>query len=261
MSSIILAVGWPISFDQPQWLWLLLTIPVIIAVSVRSLAGLDRARRTTAVLLRCLLVAVLAAVLARIEIVKRNDHVAVMFVMDRSRSIPDDLRETSQQYVREVAKLAGGDDRLGIIGFDGLAEVDLITSRGGLDVMNFGMAAEPDRSNIAAGLRVAMASFPDGYARRVVVLSDGNENLGDLSAEIEVAAASNVSIDVVPLQYQHRDEILFDRIVVPSHAGRDTRIPLRLIAKSRKRTRAKLSLFHNDTEVPLADPILRFKAA
>ena len=30
-----------------------------------------------------------------------------------------------------------------------------------------------------------MASFPSGYARRVVILTDGNENMGDLADEIE----------------------------------------------------------------------------
>ena len=49
---MVLAVNWPISFDRPEWLWLLLAIPVIVAVSRRSLAGLDRARRIAAVALR-----------------------------------------------------------------------------------------------------------------------------------------------------------------------------------------------------------------
>jgi len=254
---MFLTAHWPISFDRPEWLWLLLLIPVIIAISVRSLRGLDRSRRIVAVVLRCLVVALLAIALARIESVKRNDHLAVMFVLDRSRSIPEDLREAAQSYVRHVSKQADRDDRFGIIGFDGKAEIDVISNRGGLDVSNFGIAVEPDRTDIAAGLRMAMASFPQGYARRAVILTDGNENMSDLRDEIEVAAANRIAVDVVPLQYTHDREILFDRIVVPTHASRDTKIPLRFIAKSRTATRAKLSLRHNGVDIPLGDPIVQ----
>ena len=75
----MLAWSWLISFDRSEWLWLLVTIPVIAAISVRSLSGLEKSRRVVAVVLRSLVIAAVAVALARIEYVKRNDHVAVMF--------------------------------------------------------------------------------------------------------------------------------------------------------------------------------------
>ncbi len=255
-ADVMLAWSGPISFDRPEWLWLLVTIPVIAAISVRSLGGLEKSRRIVAVVLRSLVIVALALALARVEYVKRSDRVAVMFVLDHSRSVPDKLREAAQGYVRKVAKRADRDDRIGVVGFDGQANVDVINSAGGLDVLGFGMATEPDRTNVAAGLRMAMASFPEGYTRRIVLMTDGNENTGSMADEIEVAVANHIGVDVVPLQYQHAAEILFDRVVVPAHATKDTRIPLRLIVKSRRQTKAKLSLYHNDVEIPLSDPIL-----
>ncbi len=231
----MLGISSPISFDRPEWLWLLLVIPVLVVISRRSLAGLERPRRILAVILRSLVIAALAVALARVEIVRRNDRVAVLFVLDRSRSIPDDLREASQQYIRQVAASAERDDRVGVISADGQADVDMIPSRGGVEVFGFGMAQEPDRTNLAAGLRMAIASFPAGFARRVVLLSDGNENAGNLADEVEIAAANGIVVDVLPLQYRRDAEILFDRLVVPSQAGRDTTIPVRMILKSRRR--------------------------
>ncbi len=254
--SMTLALSWSISFDRPEWLWLLAVIPLIVVVSRRSLAGLDRQRRIVAVALRSVVIALLALALARIEYVKRNDHVAVMFVLDKSRSIPEDLRLAAQAYVRKVALDADRDDRIGVIGFDGQADVDLIPSRGGASAFGFGMTVQPDRTDIAAGLRLALAAFPEGYARRVVILTDGNENVGKVTEEIETAIANKVAVDVIPLAYEHANEILFDRIVVPAHASLDTKIPLRLIVRSRQPARARLTLYHGDEEVPLAEPIL-----
>jgi len=256
---MVLAVHWPFSFEQPEWLWLMATIPLIVAISLRSFAGLDRSRRIVALILRSLVIIVLAAALARIQFVKRNDNVAVIFMLDRSRSIPEKLRLFSQKYVRAVAAGAQPDDRLGLIGFDGRADVDLIPSRGGKDLMNlvtFSMSAEPDRTDLATALRMAMASFPEGYGRRVVVLTDGNENMGNFAEEMETARANGVAVDVLPLKYSHANEILFDRITVPAYASQDTRVPVRLVIKSRKRTRVKLDLYHNDEPVPLTDSIL-----
>ncbi|MHC4796581.1 MAG: hypothetical protein ACYTF1_08040, partial [Planctomycetota bacterium] len=77
---MVLAIGLPISFDRPEWLWLLLAIPVIVTVSLRTLSGLDLSRRIVAVALRSAVIATLALALAGIEYVKTNNHVAVMFV-------------------------------------------------------------------------------------------------------------------------------------------------------------------------------------
>jgi len=251
----LVAVNWPISFQRPEWLWLLAAIPVIAVASLHFLRGVEKPRRIAAIALRCAVIAVLAAALARIEWVRRNDRVAVMFVLDRSRSIPDDVQAQAHKYIREVTRKAERDDRVGIIGFDGRADVDLMPSRAGFDIISFGMAGQPDRTDLAAGIRMAMATFPDGFARRIVLMSDGNENMGNLAEEIENAAANGVSVDVVPLHYQHTNEILFDRISVPSHAGQDTKIPVRMIVKSQQPTRAKITLYHNGQEVPLADPV------
>src|SRR5688572_4125199 len=100
----MLAVNWPISFEQPMWLWLLLAIPALIAISLRSLKGLEGNRKWAALVLRSLVIAALAIALARVQYVQRNDRIAVMFVMDRSRSIPDELRRAAESYIRTVAK-------------------------------------------------------------------------------------------------------------------------------------------------------------
>lgn len=251
-----LAFSFPISFDEPAWLLLMLAIPVLAVVSMRTLAALERPRRILAIALRSLVIAALAVALARIEYVKRNDHVAVMFVLDRSRSIPDELRKQAQDYIKEAVGKAWKVDneaRFGVIGFDGQADVAVVPSRVGAEVFDFGTGIQPDRTNISGAVRMALAAFPEGYARRLVLLTDGNQNAGDLNAEVDAAVASGVAVDVVPLKYQHDNEILFDRLLVPAQVPRDTRVPVGMIVKSTRATRARLTLYHNDQEVPLAE--------
>lgn len=237
-----------ISFEQPLWLLLLVTIPVIVLVSLRSLRALDGPRRVLAVSLRSLLIALFAVVLARIHYVRTSDHLAVFFLLDRSRSISDEQRAKVEDYVRRSARQAEIDDRVAIIGFDGETSIDVPPSRaggaGGAYV--FGSAIAPDRTDVARALRMALASFPEGYGRRIVIASDMNQNMGDVLAEAETAAANGAVVDILPLTYEYENEMLFDRLAVPTQARRDTKITLRMIVRSRKSARARLRVFHDD---------------
>jgi uncharacterized membrane protein len=233
----------------------MLLIPVLVIVSLRSLAGLERRRRIAAIVLRSALIALVAAILARVQTVRTTDDLAVMFVLDKSRSIPETDRIRAQEYVLTSAREAPMDDRVGVLGFDGTTDIDMIPSRGGADSFAFSMASEPDRTDMASAVRLAIAALPKGFSRRIVLITDGHQNVGDVVDEIETARANDIAVDVLPITYTHENEILFDRLVVPPNASKDTTIPLRLVVKSRQHTRAKVTLYKNDEEIPLPQDI------
>ena len=54
-------------------------------------------------------------------------------------------------------------------------------------------------TDIAAAIKLALASFPEGSGKRIVLLSDGNENLGNAEEQARIARQNGVQIDVVPL--------------------------------------------------------------
>ncbi len=249
-------MGWFVSFEQPSWLLLLLTIPVIVAVSLRSLSGLDRPRRVAAVVLRCLLIAAFAVVLARPHWVTRTDRLAVFFVLDRSRSVPGDMQLKAEEYVRRSSLLGRSTDKFAVLGFDGEADISVPPSHAGMDIAVFGPPVKPDRTDIARAIRTALASFPEGYGRRIVLATDMNENAGDVLAEAEAAAANGAVIDVLPIRYEYENEILFERLVVPAQAQRDTKIPLRMIIRSRRPVRARLQVLQNDQPVRLKEEFI-----
>ncbi len=78
-----MATGFPFDFQQPIWLVLVLLVPVLVAVAVRSLSGLDPTRRVLALVARSVLVILLAFCLAGLSVVRRNDDLTVIFLMDR----------------------------------------------------------------------------------------------------------------------------------------------------------------------------------
>ena len=83
---------------------------------------------------------------------------------------------------------------------------------------------DPTYTDVAGALKLALASFPEGTAKRVVLISDGNENLGNAEEQARIAKQNGVQIDVVPIatRQQQQNEILVERIEAPPMTEKDS---------------------------------------
>src|SRR5262245_11061725 len=178
--------GLQIGFDKPQWLLALLLLPILWAVSFRSLAGLGPYRRLFAFGFRTLVLVLMVLALAEVQLKRISDRVTVMYLLDQSESIPKLTREAMLKYVMEdVAKHRrkgdlqnASEDKAGVIIFGREATIefppfaDEIRAVGGqLDTL---FQMRTDATNIAAALKLAQASFPEDTAKRIVIVTDGN---------------------------------------------------------------------------------------
>ena len=242
----VVAISLPFDFEQPTWLWLCLLIPLLIAASYRSLSGLDPMRRVLAVTIRSVVVLLLVFCLARIQYVRRSEDLTVLFLMDRSHSV-ESTESYQEQFVRISAQDAPPEDRTGMIDFARNAYLQQLPMRGGFHIEpgRLPVMANTDRTNIASALRLAMAMFPHDTAKRIVLMSDGNDNMGDVLGEAQRARADGIPIDVVPLRYRHRNEVYFDRMIAPSHAEPGEMVGIRMVITSNEAVDGTLEIYHN----------------
>lgn len=240
-------------FDTPGYLVLLALLPLIIVFSFRSLAGLGPIRRWLAIGARIAVLTLIILALAGAEGVRRSDGTAVMLLVDRSFSIPRPQQEAEFDFAKGTLKsLRATKDRLGIIAFDGRAAVEQLPMAT-VGVTRISDAPAPQETNLAAALRMAMALFPEDKARRVVVVSDGNENVGQALIEADQYAAAGVPIDVVPINYSHDNEVVFERLSAPPTANAEETINLQMVMRAQKATKGRVLLYHNEQLVDL-DP-------
>jgi uncharacterized membrane protein/Mg-chelatase subunit ChlD len=248
----LIALQLPFSFDHPRWLWLALLVPVIIAVSWRPLASLGPVRRAAAVGIRSIVILAIVATLAEIHHVRRNDDLTVMFLMDRSISARAHT-DAQESYMETVCKKIKPDDRVGVIDFAKLAFLEQLPMKGGyfLERGRLPEMSNPDRTDVAAAIRLSMAMFPHDTAKRIVLMSDGNDNMSDALEEARRAAADNIVIDVVPLWYATQREIYFDKMVAPSSAEVGEIVPIRMNVKSNTSGSGRIDIYHNDVKLDL----------
>lgn len=241
-----------LSFEQPAYLFLLVVIPLLIAVSFRSLSGLGSIRRTLAIVIRCAVVALMVLALAGAVVIRTNDFVSVIFLLDRSHSIPRDVQRDGFEFIREAQAGLKPDDSLGVIAFDGVSAVEQMP-QGALAIERVTEPVRPDQTNIAGAMRLGMALFPPSAARRMVLISDGNENVGEAMKEVQQLRAAGIAVDVLPQVYEHANEVVFEQLKVPPSASAHETIQVQMVLRSQRPVNGKILLYHNDQLLDL-DP-------
>jgi hypothetical protein len=240
-----------ISFDfgAPWYVLLLALLPLVYFLSRRSLAGLSSPRRVAAILLRGSVFLLVTLALAEIRALKTSDRLAVIYVIDRSESIPAVSREAARQYAVETAgaqRDAAREDLVGVVSFGKTAGIEWIPKPEDLDLESFTTLVEPDGSDIAAGVRLAAAAFPEGCAKRIVLLTDGNENQGQALDEARTARGQGISVDVIPIHYAYDRELLVEKILITPEIARGDPFDVRVVVNSTHAATASLRLFEND---------------
>ncbi len=190
-----------LTFARPTVLWLLGALPLFLLLG-RSL-GRRRGMPRAALWLRTLVILLLVVTLAEPLLTGGGGATSTVFVVDRSRSLTGTSASQAHAWVNEALAAADTADRAAVVTFG--ASPVLAAPAG--QAIDMGGAWEdvplPDQgaeyTDIASGLALARA-LPLGGARRIVLLSDGAENVGTALEQAGQAAADGTPIDVVPLE-------------------------------------------------------------
>jgi len=239
---------------QPWWLLLLGFVPVIIFLSYRSLAGLGPVRRWIAIGLRCLLIICLTLTLAEVRIRHQNENITVLFLVDRSLSVPEEFDPNSnpdairvdrrseriENFINNAVGSRGAThkyDQAGLILFGRRPRLELPPSNAPVFNFHFKDAAstiDGNYTDIAAALKLALASFPEGSGKRIVLISDGNENLGNAEEQARIAKLNGAQIDVVPLAvgFRNENEVMVQAVEAPPRTEQGSRLPIRVLVRS-----------------------------
>ena len=208
-------------FGAVGWLLLLGLIPVVWQVSCDSLTSMGSWRRFFALALRTLVLLTIITALAEMQFLRVNTRMTVIYLLDQSESIPKPVRESMVKWVkRNNSEFRATEDKASVIVFGRDAAIEVapldddlpLTSRIETPVEQL----RPDATNLAQALKLAQATFPEDSSRRVVIVSDGNENEGDARALIQVLQEEGVSVDVAPVQLVQRAEVEVDKVTIPA---------------------------------------------
>jgi len=227
------------SFTNSNILLLLLLLPVVAVIGWPRLSY-RRRRDSISLVIRLVLLTLLILGLAGIQVQQAADKLAVVFLIDMSDSMSPAMQSAAINYVRLATEAMTDKDQAAVVvfGADALVEAPMTEK---LELIQIG--SDPIRLNtdLAEAMRLGLALFPADTAKRMVVLSDGKQTIGDAEEVARLAAATDVQIDYVPLiggqdaQQVSGPEILVKDVRVPTTVNEGEEFDLTVTIVSNRR--------------------------
>ena len=232
-------------FTTPLALVLLLLIPYFLWLG-RPSSQRGRRREWLSLGLRLTILLLLVLGLAGIRIVRAADELAVVFLVDASDSISKEEFDKAEEYVRLAIESMGPSDQAAVVLFGANALVDRPMS-GLAELAPLRSIPLALHSDIAEAVRLGLALFPSGTARRIVLLSDGSSTIGDAVQAAQIASDAGVQIDILPLdQIKGRSEVSITQVDAPSRVREGEQFSVHITAESNVNTGANIRVLAGD---------------
>ncbi|HUY19915.1 MAG TPA: VWA domain-containing protein [Candidatus Binataceae bacterium] len=239
-------------FERSQLLWLLMLTPLIAAPGLVAFGRGRRLGGALEALVRALTFGVIVLLLAGLKFPVRvgANHMAVVALVDESRSIAPDQRAWMRERVADLARVMDPADRLAVIDFG--RDTRLVAPLG--DPRLLGAIDQPldgGATNLGSALTTALGIFPADAEKRVVLLSDGNQTAGNALAEAPALAQDGVRVFAAAPPPSSLRRVALTALQVPDPVRAYTRFALRLDIESEAREAlpGKLVLYRNGKPV------------
>lgn len=224
------------TFDYPLAL-LLVLLPVAWAVwEWRSSA------RRGALLLKAAAFVCVALALASPRITVYESKVAVAILADTSASVsPQDLQTTSS--LADRIERVRGRHWTRVIPFARGTRIAAADERpGGHWKLRHTAAPAGHGTNIEAAIRDGAAALPAGMVPRLLLVSDGNENLGSAARAIWLARQLEVPVDTTLLPGRPKPGLVLESVAFPGQVFSGERFPIEVTLTSPRAVKADVDM-------------------
>lgn len=242
----------PLQFDRPWWLILIPVLGVIaVVIATVNMSGLGRVTRVMSLVVRLLVIALIGMSLAEPQWRREAKDVATTLVLDTSDSVPGKLREDVTKYTRLALERADpSNERFGLVT---VAKDPVVQAMPSLKARDFGFSyvGESTATDLAGGLRSALAIAPSDAMNRIIVASDGNETVGNILKVAELAKAMQIPVDVLPLKFSYDSEVIVERLAAPGSVREGEMVSLRVVINATQSVSGRLAILVNGQEQDL----------
>ncbi len=233
-------------FSHPYWL--LAALPAlawIFWLAWKTDVQIGAWRRWAALGLRTVICLALVFAIAGFQWLLPVEGMNVFFVLDRSDSIPSGQQDAAKGLVNQLAGLKKKDDKAGVIIFGTDASIDRMPNEK-IDLEKVEAVVDTQRSDLASAIRLATAAFAETGQKRIVLMSDGNENIGDVMAAVAGAKSQGATVDVVPLGVTRGNDVFVQKVQVPAKLKKGQPFEAKIFVQADQAQKATVRLYRNE---------------
>jgi uncharacterized membrane protein len=237
-----------LSFDTYWPSLLLLLIPYLWWVQRRTLTDLSSKHMQLAGAVRSAIVALVAFALMQPVLYRAGAWISVVYLLDVSQSVSAAAIQSGIQWIQQTND-AGRPQHARFIPFaanstvfeklDQLKEVRVASSAAGGSIDQSG-------TNIEDAIDAAIRSFAPHHLKRLVLLSDGNENSGHMMDVLSRLKSEEIRVHTVPSQARTNNDVWVENILAPPEVTAEEVFPLEAHVYSQGDASVEVEIKHGD---------------
>ncbi|WP_018132389.1 VWA domain-containing protein [Effusibacillus pohliae] len=233
-----------IEFAHPWWLLLLLPSAYAMYWWYTDERRLDGVRKKTVAVLRSLIFLLVILAVAGTSLKAPIQKQQTVFVVDESKSVGS-LKQ-AVQWIEQAVGQKTEQDGFAVVGVGEKPSVEYPLTLNGNAAVELNGVKNQNFTNLAAGLRLAGGLADTEFKTRVVLLSDGEQNIGDAVKEASYLKERGIRVDVVKLQREIGAEVLLKSASVPTTLYQGEKFALNAVLESTVTTTAQLRIYEDN---------------
>jgi Ca-activated chloride channel homolog len=189
-------------------------------------------------LLRSAIVAVLAIAMAQPAVFRSTASVSIVYLLDISQSVlPADI-QSALRWIRETND-SGKPNHARYIPFAAnAAAFDTLDEARQVRIAEIGEAA----TSVEGALESALQNFAPHHLKRLVLMTDGNENIGRMTGMVSRLRSEGVQVYAVPLRTRSDGDVWIENVMGPSNVTSEEQFPVEVHVYSQKNMSARVEL-------------------
>jgi uncharacterized membrane protein len=198
-------------FDRPWLLLLLLPAAAVLIFPWLKKKWDFRLKLNTAI--RAAVLTLLILAMSGMSVVFPGGNQALMIAADRSASM-NSYTDSEVQMINSIEQKKGKTET-GLLTFGGSTSVEYLKGTG--HFTGFDTKVDVNLTGIAAALNMSSALLPQDAVRRVLLMTDGLENSGDMLSAARALSAAGIRMDVAYFAPKQAGEAQVTSLAVPGY--------------------------------------------
>jgi Ca-activated chloride channel homolog len=240
MTRLTIETWWPLIF--------LAVIPFVWRVQRSTVVDLSARHLRLSTFVRVAIVLLLVFALMQPILYRSGGYVSVLYLLDESQSVAPAEIQRALEWIRSTND-AGKPSNARFepfasnsIVFDKLDEMKHVP----VSMQSTPGSVDKSRTDIASAIDRAIHSFAPNHLKRIVLVSDGNDNSGNLAAVLPRLKLDNVHVYTVPLDARANRDVWVEAVMAPSNITADEQFPLEAHVYSQLETPADIEIKDGD---------------
>jgi len=228
--------------------YVLIGIPVallLLLFSAKFMYVKNKSQRIREIVMRFVIATLLILALSGVSIKWKGDAKTTVFLLDISDSMKEN-RDEMLKFVADAIKEKDADDSIGVVAFGSDAKVEQFVSAEAV-FSEFQTEVVKTATNLENAVDTALAMMPEDSAKRLVLISDGVENEGNIKDTISSVATARCLVEVVKLDTASAEEVYVSDIKVPDSVASGENFSISVKIESNVACEAVVTLYSGRT--------------